>query len=72
MRTFAHSKLPVGQPHFTPPALANAMGFHPATVARWCRQGLLQAWRSPGGRWQIAAETARAILARPAKMAVPQ
>jgi excisionase family DNA binding protein len=39
----------------TPSQVANQLGVDRRTVNNWCRAGKLQAFRTPGGHWRIAA-----------------
>lgn len=49
-------------PSMRPTTLALRLGVHPATVIRWCVNGRIAAWRTPGGRWRIRLTAARELL----------
>lgn len=38
----------------TPPEAARLLGASPDSVRRWCEQGRLPGYRTPGGHWRIA------------------
>jgi len=43
------------QQHYTPDEVAAAYRVKRQTVATWCREGRIKAFKTPAGRWLIVA-----------------
>ncbi len=56
------------QEWLTPKDIANALGVHRNTVARWVTTGRLSAIRTPSGRVRINVADLNRILSEPAEM----
>jgi excisionase family DNA binding protein len=47
---------------YTPGDVARLLGVNPKTVTRWCVEGRLAAYRTPGGHRRIPAEAVLGLL----------
>jgi len=45
--------------HYTPSEVGRLIGRSRQTVIKWANEGLIEAWRTPGGHWRIPADAVK-------------